>query len=305
MRTALEMAGFCLGLEDMSDPEVRERRVRQEIARRQWHREELIKQKKNPEKHKETSTQGLTDAAVLKSITGRIAVNSEGRFQLAELFRPIEQALGGDDDVLYAFTLTGIDTSDKSVHISESPAPKVAVAFTANRCVIGYRSKLGEERVKTIPYDEIVGVAPQRDKQVKILGSFTDCLMLGTTTGHIFFYLGIDGLQFFDVANPRFGRGRMFDLSTRTCVLTYDLYLACETVTDLVTKYKKKCGTQETAAQATPAEAPQATPAAAPKAGTGLSTETVETLKQLKELLDAGILTQEEFDGKKKQLLGL
>ena len=31
----------------------------------------------------------------------------------------------------------------------------------------------------------------------------------------------------------------------------------------------------------------------------------VEELKQLKELLDMGILTQEEFDAKKKQLLGL
>ena len=31
----------------------------------------------------------------------------------------------------------------------------------------------------------------------------------------------------------------------------------------------------------------------------------VEELKNLKELLDMGILTQEEFDAKKKQLLGL
>ena len=34
-------------------------------------------------------------------------------------------------------------------------------------------------------------------------------------------------------------------------------------------------------------------------------TDTAEELKKLKELLDAGILTQEEFDAKKKQLLGL
>ncbi len=33
--------------------------------------------------------------------------------------------------------------------------------------------------------------------------------------------------------------------------------------------------------------------------------EQMETLKSLKELLDAGILTQEEFDLKKKQVLGL
>lgn len=33
--------------------------------------------------------------------------------------------------------------------------------------------------------------------------------------------------------------------------------------------------------------------------------EQMETLKSLKELLDAGILTQDEFDLKKKQVLGL
>lgn len=33
--------------------------------------------------------------------------------------------------------------------------------------------------------------------------------------------------------------------------------------------------------------------------------EQLETLKKLKELVDAGVLTQEEFDAKKKQLLGL
>ena len=33
--------------------------------------------------------------------------------------------------------------------------------------------------------------------------------------------------------------------------------------------------------------------------------EQIETLKKLKELVDIGILTQEEFDAKKKQLLGL
>lgn len=38
---------------------------------------------------------------------------------------------------------------------------------------------------------------------------------------------------------------------------------------------------------------------------TTLTDEQVETLKKLKELVDMGILTQEEFDAKKKQLLGL
>jgi hypothetical protein len=33
--------------------------------------------------------------------------------------------------------------------------------------------------------------------------------------------------------------------------------------------------------------------------------EQIETLKKLKDLLDAGILTQEEFDAKKKEIMGL
>ena len=37
----------------------------------------------------------------------------------------------------------------------------------------------------------------------------------------------------------------------------------------------------------------------------GYSPEDFEEVKRLKELLDCGIITQEEFDEKKKQLLGL
>ena len=33
--------------------------------------------------------------------------------------------------------------------------------------------------------------------------------------------------------------------------------------------------------------------------------EQIDALKKLKELVDAGILTQEEFDAKKKQIMGL
>lgn len=35
------------------------------------------------------------------------------------------------------------------------------------------------------------------------------------------------------------------------------------------------------------------------------ATSSVDEIKRYKELLDTGILTQEEFDAKKKQLLGL
>ncbi len=57
---------------------------------------------------------------------------------------------------------------------------------------------------------------------------------------------------------------------------------------------------QTQVAQANQANAPQQTPAAA----TSLDDQ-VETLKKLKELVEMGILTQEEFDAKKKQVLGL
>ena len=52
------------------------------------------------------------------------------------------------------------------------------------------------------------------------------------------------------------------------------------------------------------APAAPAAPAPAPAAPTSVS-EAADDLMKLKELLDAGILTQEEFDAKKKQLLGL
>ena len=54
----------------------------------------------------------------------------------------------------------------------------------------------------------------------------------------------------------------------------------------------------------TAAPAAYAAPAPAPAAPTSVS-EAADDLLKLKELLDAGILTQEEFDAKKKQLLGL
>lgn len=53
-------------------------------------------------------------------------------------------------------------------------------------------------------------------------------------------------------------------------------------------------------AQAAPAPAPQA----APQSGM-TSQEEINELQQLGQLKEQGILTQEEFDAKKKQILGL
>ena len=66
----------------------------------------------------------------------------------------------------------------------------------------------------------------------------------------------------------------------------------------------KAFSAKEKQAAAAPVAAAPAAPAPAPAAPTSVS-EAADDLMKLKELLDAGILTQEEFDAKKKQLLGL
>jgi hypothetical protein len=60
---------------------------------------------------------------------------------------------------------------------------------------------------------------------------------------------------------------------------------------------------QQLAAQASPPP-PPASAAPAPAAG-GITDEVIGQLKQLGELRDAGILTEEEFSAKKAKLLGL
>jgi hypothetical protein len=53
-----------------------------------------------------------------------------------------------------------------------------------------------------------------------------------------------------------------------------------------------------------PADAPAPAPAAEPAAAPAPSVDVAEEIKKFKELLDMGAITQEEFDTKKKQLLG-
>jgi BMFP domain-containing protein YqiC len=50
--------------------------------------------------------------------------------------------------------------------------------------------------------------------------------------------------------------------------------------------------------------APVAAPPPSPQAAGGLSNDVIEQLKQLAQLKDAGVLTQEEFDAQKQKLLG-
>lgn len=54
--------------------------------------------------------------------------------------------------------------------------------------------------------------------------------------------------------------------------------------------------------QAQQAAAP---PAAAPPAAGGMSDDTINQLKQLGELKDQGILTEDEFEAQKRKLLGM
>lgn len=61
----------------------------------------------------------------------------------------------------------------------------------------------------------------------------------------------------------------------------------------------------QNASQVATAPSPQVASEPTPAAQTQSLDEQVETLKKLKELVDMGILTQEEFDAKKKQVLGL
>ena len=61
-------------------------------------------------------------------------------------------------------------------------------------------------------------------------------------------------------------------------------------------------GMQQAAPPPAPAAAPPPAPAAAAPAATSAA-DRIEALKNLKELLDSGVLTQAEFDAQKQQLL--
>jgi Short C-terminal domain len=52
-------------------------------------------------------------------------------------------------------------------------------------------------------------------------------------------------------------------------------------------------------------QAPAAQPTAAPAPAGGMSDDTINQLKQLGELKDQGILTEDEFEAQKRKLLGM
>ncbi len=249
-------------------------------------------------------------------------------------------AAEGDDNVLYALTSSHLDGDRELVRLlADPPNPppmltsgnygygNIAVAFMVNRCILAYTTKEGKEVVWTIPYEEIIGITPVERKEAGKGVGFGE-LILTTTTGKMHFvsWIGIVKKKYAQFIPAQAGEV-VLTLVTKYKQAKYAAQqgTAAPQYSQQTPPPKAPQGeapqersqwsaaqldtAQRTAARLTAAlQAPQPPEAAAPAAspaGAGLSAETVEALKQLKGLLDAGILTQEEFDAKKKQLLGL
>ncbi|RKI67699.1 SHOCT domain-containing protein [bacterium 1xD42-67] len=197
-----------------------------------------------------------------------------------------------------------------------------------NRCILAYTTKEGKEVVWTIPYEEIIGIMPVERKE-RGKGIYFGELILTTTTGKLHFVSYILKKKYAQFV-PAQAVEVVLTLVTKYKQAKYAAQqgTAAPQYSQQTPPPKAPQGeapqersqwsaaqldtAQRTAARLTAAlqasqapQPPKAEAPAAPPAAAGLSAETVEALKQLKDLLDAGILTQEEFDAKKKQLLGL
>ena len=270
----------------------------------------------------------LDASTMYKEEEKRADVRMNFRLILTDAFRSIERVLEDGDDVLYAMPATSVGSTQRPLGKRNETIPSVAAAFTANRCILVHVSRPGKETFRTIPYDEIIEIRAKPAPPKKL---FTQKLFgFSLSWGELIVSTTTDILRFrtcYFFANCIRDRGYAQFIPEQ----------ACEAVTALVTKYKQaKCAAQQGAAAPQPPQetsqwaeaqrntaqqtaarltaalqapsapvAPQQAAPAAPSAGAGLPPETIETLKQLKGLLDADILTQEEFDAKKKQLLGL
>lgn len=313
MRTALEMTDFALNtIGYAEDPEGLDHVAKEMLA--YWHhcREEAIRKGKNPE-HGWPEDKLTYDWALQVIQRDTIKPLAKRKSDYVALFRPIEQALmfetgasGGNNDVLYTFLSFHVSSSNQKDRFYGSLRHefevmnekfRYAVALTADRCIIAPQGRL-----TVIPYDDIAGVTAKIGESYLNLGVFIPSVetFLSMNTGHTYtiHHGGYSPLN--------------WDGTYRA-------------IMDLVTRYKREKYEARTGGtapqqppqpqeapqpapqqpQAVPQAAPQPVPQAAAPAGAGLPPETIETLKQLKGLLDADILTQEEFDAKKKLLLGL
>jgi hypothetical protein len=106
----------------------------------------------------------------------------------------------------------------------------------------------------------------------------------------------------------RRGRPGLIGTMARTAVIAGT---AQATTNAVNAKAQQKAMAQQQAAQASGAEqqqmaaAPVQAPAEAPASAAPAGIDMAAQLTQLKELTDQGILTQEEFEAKKRQLLGI
>lgn len=310
MRTAVEMADFCFGWEDLNDPEVRDRLVAKRIEEAKKRREEAVSKGRKPDSiFWGDSESNLTYDGALSSIKGYRETQRKSWNYVAGLFLPIERLLepgigqtwGPNDEVVYAGLSIGTGLKYRGL-VEDMQKANIAVGLTRNRCIIADSTKKREKAIRIISYDDILRVYYDDSR-----------VIVSTTTG------GDVGFSL--------GGGSSILLELNWVGIIY-----AEAFVQIVECYRKGVqyeaprpdqkftqapqatpqtpqATPQTPQAAPPTEPPQAAPQAAapaaPPAGVGLSAETVEALKQFKELLDAGILTQEEFDGKKKQLLGL
>lgn len=302
MRTSEEMTNFCFKWEDLSDPDVRDRLVTKLMEQAKEKREEAVRRGKKPDSFWYGAGEHLlTYDGALKSLKNERETNMNCWIYVTTLFEPIETLLqpgigqppNPNDEVIYAFLSVGMGLKHRIT--DEIQKVNVAVALTRNRCIIAdstKNGKKGQSAIKIISYDDILKVYFDT-KKLRVI--------FNTTSGNdVGFY-------------PSGNVGSMIKWTDEEHPNEIDNAINLSLITEIIENYKN--GVQHEAPQATPqpsqpspqtkSQPPQAAVPTAPPAKAGLSVEAVETLKQFKELLDAEIITQEEFDAKKKQLLGL
>lgn len=299
MRTALEMANFYTGWIDLSDPAVRDQAAKKLTA----DIESLLSVNILSKRSSARIMKFLNYDQALREVDRSMREREEPRRKLADLFRPVERALGPNDEVVYALVLSNIVFSSKKdpvlqmKNILKPGSANAAVAFTADRCIIVDQT-WRRDSVRIIPYDDITGIQPFVQPFIKN-GEIYE--------GGITLHLPYDSISF--VLCPwTFCTDTAYVYSPSTWA-PWANYNA--DILEIVTRYKQgKAQKTYAAPQAqdyaptSPQAAPQQAPAA-PQTGAVPQEEAIEAMKRFKELLDMGILTQEEFDAKKKQMLGL
>ncbi len=170
------------------------------------------------------------------------------RNRCVDIFGSIENSLRPNDDVLYAFIAYMV--SGRNLKSLTSGISDCGIAFTADKCIIGQKSRMGDTCFSVL-YDNFSDI---RLKKSPIVYPF---IIVDFLTEEVSFQVA-----------PHQG----------------DMFFSA--IMDILENYRKsKKETQN--------------------ATVVMQTSAADELKKFKELLDSGVITQEEFDAKKKQLLGL